>query len=717
MILLFYLAGLACLIYVGMAASVISKGRHQQTHTIFFYLCLSLALWSLGASLFYVADTRERAQDIFRFFSVGYYFFPPALFLFFLVLSGRMKDAKRWYSVLFYLPGIGLYLVTLIEPSLILTVGQGKHTWMLEYNKQSFWYCFNILHYILFILAAIITLLRMRLRAVRTRERLQARAVLLSLVPTVAAAFVSGTLLPSFGVKTLPIVPILSVFWLSGVRYAMHRYSLLKFTPELIAEYLISRTMDMVLLIDPERRVLRANSQFSNTTGLGEDELVGKPVQTLFPDFEFPDARSENETRRETRLRTRTGDLIPVQILISPIFDRYEELIGTIISAQDLRLIQQLIQEISDRNEAEEAARFSDEKFQKIFRLSPVGISINNLDTGEYLDTNEAGGRISGFSREEIVGKTTRELDIWVSMEERERLLGKLKKEGRLRNEEVNFCRKDRRIITCLLSAEPIDILGAPCAIFALVDITAMKTIEEEYHKVQRLESIGVLAGGIAHDFNNILTAIMGNIALAKLSSVQDEELRSMLEGAEGACVRAKELTNQLLTFSKGGYPVRTRNDIREIIKKSVEPVTAGTGINVEYDFADDLSYSVFVDAPKMAQVFQNLAVNAVQAMSGKGTILVRGENESAGNGQYPVASGTPEQYIHISFADTGSGISLEHLPKVFDPFFTTKNTGTGLGLSIVYSIITKHRGTITVSSVLGKGTEFHIRLPLGDGF
>lgn len=702
MISLFYATGIVSLIYLGMGLSVLSKGKHDLLHQLFFLLCMSFTVWCCGASLFYVADTAETALWIFRITSGGFFFFPPLFVLFFLILSGYVKTPRSPYVVPIFLPGICLYAVALIRPDLILAVKPGRVTWLLSYNEESFWYYLNIANYVCGSIAGIVILfIRMR-HARGTRERLQARTILFSLVPAVTASLISGTILPSFGVTAVPIVPLLSVFWLIGVRYAMQKYRLLELTPELIADYLISRSRDMVLIVDPHLKIIRANRQFIVVSGYSEKTLIGRPIRDFFSGSDFSVQPKEKETRKEATLHASNGEHIPVQLLLSPVYDEYEECVGILISVQDLRLIQQLIQEIHNRDQAEKERQSSEEKFQKIFLSSPVGIFISNFTEGEFIDVNDAGVRIVGFPKDEIIGKTVRDFDIQVTAEDYDRLLQSLKDGKSMRNMEVDICRKDRRIITCLISAERIDILGTPHVIFSLIDITAMKTIEEELHKAQKLESIGVLAGGIAHDFNNILTSIMGNIALAKMSVDDRQQLPTLLQAAEDACVRAKELTNQLLTFSKVGFPMRTATDIREVIKKSVEAITSGTGTNVAYDFSTDMPESLFIDAPKMSQVFQNLAANAVQAMKGKGRITVRGETLTEG----------AEQFVHIVFSDTGIGIPIENISKIFDPFYTTKGTGTGLGLSIVLSIITKHRGKITVSSVVGKGTDFHILLP-----
>lgn len=240
-------------------------------------------------------------------------------------------------------------------------------------------------------------------------------------------------------------------------------------------------------------------------------------------------------------------------------------------------------------------------------------------------------------------------------------------------------------------------------------DITEMRIAEKERMRVSKLESLGVLAGGIAHDFNNILTMILGNIALAKIyGGVNTEKLQHLLESAEQAVTRAKDLTRQLLTFSKGGTPVKKIISIQELMKSTTAFTLAGTDIKSEFDISPDL-LTVEIDENQISQVIGNIVLNAQQAMPHGGTVSIRAENIISGN-----VNGSPKKgdYIKISIRDQGAGIPEEYLDMIFDPYFTTKEKGSGLGLSISYSIVQRHQGHIGVESTLGVGTTFVIYLP-----
>jgi PAS domain S-box-containing protein len=248
--------------------------------------------------------------------------------------------------------------------------------------------------------------------------------------------------------------------------------------------------------------------------------------------------------------------------------------------------------------------------------------------------------------------------------------------------------------------------------LLAIEDITERKTLEDEMIKAQKLDSLGIFAGGIAHDFNNILTTILGNVSMAKLGLLPEDAMLGMLEEAEKASLRAQMLTKQLLTFSKGGAPVKKITSVREIVELSPSFVLRGSNSLCEISIAADL-WSAEVDAGQISQVINNLVINANQALPQGGTIRVVAENLILD--QQFVLPLSPGRYIKVSITDKGMGIAQEHLINIFDPYFTTKKDGSGLGLASSYSIIMKHSGHISVESELGVGTTFCIYLPASD--
>jgi signal transduction histidine kinase/CheY-like chemotaxis protein len=240
-------------------------------------------------------------------------------------------------------------------------------------------------------------------------------------------------------------------------------------------------------------------------------------------------------------------------------------------------------------------------------------------------------------------------------------------------------------------------------------EIVERQRAEEELLKMAKLESIGILAGGIAHDFNNILTAIQGNISLAKLASKPRDKVFKWLAEAEKASTRARDLTQQLLTFSRGGEPVRKASHIAGIVRDSCEFALRGSSVRCEFSIPEHV-WAVNADEGQISQVISNLVINAHQAMPQGGVIDVKVDHSEVGpeHGlQIPAGD-----YVRISIEDHGCGIPEEHLSKIFDPYFTTKEKGSGLGLATSYSIIKKHDGLIAVDSAPGCGTTFNVYLP-----
>jgi len=236
-------------------------------------------------------------------------------------------------------------------------------------------------------------------------------------------------------------------------------------------------------------------------------------------------------------------------------------------------------------------------------------------------------------------------------------------------------------------------------------NITERQLLEEQRLKTQKLEAVGTLAGGIAHDFNNLLQGVFGYISMAKLSVDDKGKCTDMLAQAEKALKLSVNLTRQLLTFSKGGKPVRKKIDPRPLIGNAVKFALSGSKVDFDIVFGEKL-WMVMVDEGQVAQVIQNIVLNADQAMPNGGTLRVTAHNVSAPAPGLP-PSLAPGKYLEVALQDSGTGIPAEHLPKIFDPYFTTKQRGSGLGLATSYSIIKHHGSIIDVHSEEGRGSTF----------
>jgi len=330
---------------------------------------------------------------------------------------------------------------------------------------------------------------------------------------------------------------------------------------------------------------------------------------------------------------------------------------------------------------------------------------------GKYILCNYAFESFVGLREQDIIGKTDEDLSNIPILSQFSKKLGTSYQEKNNKTFEIEVNDKDGK-------SKIFDVVKAPFfnpsgnflgTTFVARDITEKQKIQQEAEKIRRIESLGILAGGIAHDFNNLLTGLIGNITLAKLLINPEHEAYKKLMVAEAAAARTKDLTKQLLIFSKGGEPIKTTTDIKGLIEEAVSISLSGSNIKHKFIFEKNL-WLTEVDKGQLYQVIQNLVINARQAMPSGGILEICCTNYiHSSDKSLPLAKG---KYIKIDIKDNGVGIPKEYLDNIFDPYFTTKEKGSGLGLTICFSIIKKHGGHITVDSTVGIGTTFSIYLP-----
>lgn len=345
----------------------------------------------------------------------------------------------------------------------------------------------------------------------------------------------------------------------------------------------------------------------------------------------------------------------------------------------------------------------SEERFQALHNASFGGIIIH--DKGLILECNRGLTEITGFTNEELIGMDSLKLIApdWQNLVESNI------KRGLEHRYEVDGIRKDGSAYPLAINGKNIPYKGREVQVIEFRDITERRKHEKEQLKIEKLESLGVLAGGIAHDFNNILTGIIGNISLAQMFVDATHKSYKPLAEAEKASTRAGELAHQLLTFARGGEPVKKVVSLQHIVKETVSLVLHGSNVKGDIDIPDSI-HAIEADEGQMSQIFHNIIINATHAMSGGGTLSVTAQNEVLGeNNHLLLPRGT---YIRLTFTDQGCGISEDDLKRIFDPYFTTKSAGNGLGLASVHSIVSKHSGHIGASSEIGKGATFSIHLP-----
>jgi len=397
---------------------------------------------------------------------------------------------------------------------------------------------------------------------------------------------------------------------------------------------------------------------------------------------------------------------------------RWYECRDQAIPWSDGRLVRMEIAiDITLRKEAGNAMAAEKERLAVTLRSIGDGVITTNIE-GSIVLINAVAERLTGWSQREAEGRPLTEVFTIINEKTRqpcENPVDKVLASGRiieLANHTLLIAR-DGRERNIADSGAPICDKESRTVGVVLVfrDVTEETRMKEERLKIKKLESVGVLAGGIAHDFNNILAAIMGNLSLAQLDSHLEDETRKLLHTAEKASLRARDLTQQLLTFSKGGEPVKETASIGEIIRESAEFVLHGSSVACLYVIPEDL-WLVDIDRGQIGQVIHNIILNAMHAMPEGGNIDVRCENVD-GFAEKRVFLPDTGRFVKIIISDTGIGIPAAMLEKIFDPYFTTKQEGSGLGLAITHSIISKHGGHIWAQSTPGQGTTFTILLPV----
>jgi PAS domain S-box-containing protein len=388
--------------------------------------------------------------------------------------------------------------------------------------------------------------------------------------------------------------------------------------------------------------------------------------------------------------------------------ERLEELVEE-RTAELMRTNDDLQREIAGHGEALDALGESETRFENLIESAPVGISISTPE-GRVIEANSYLVKMLEYGSKGELLKLPASAH-YAESRDRERFLEALKS-GKARDLEVQLKRKSGEVFWASVTSVAQATASGVFFINSLQDISERKRLEEEMLRAQKLESLGVLAGGIAHDFNNALTAILNNIAVARMSAVHDRT-RKLLSAAENASLMARNLTRQLLTFAKGGGPVRKLLHLPDVVKEAASFSLAGSNVRCDFRMAPDL-WPAHVDEGQITQVISNLVINAHQAMPDGGTITVSAENAVFAPEAPPPAS--EGNYIKLTVSDQGAGVPEEHASRIFDPYYTTKEQGSGLGLATAYSIIRKHGGWIVVESRPGEGASFCFYLPAAPG-
>ncbi|MGA9770646.1 MAG: response regulator [Blastocatellia bacterium] len=461
-------------------------------------------------------------------------------------------------------------------------------------------------------------------------------------------------------------------------------------------------------------RFLTVNEKAISHYGYSREEFLSLTVEDIrlsedlsqliaHPSTQLPDIQCAGVFRHKKR----DGTIIEAEIFSNEI----------LFQNRQARLV--LANDITDRRRNEEAMRASEERFSKAFSASPVPMSIVTYDSGMYIDVNESFLSNIGYTREEIIGRTTTDINLYPDPRERARLRQILEEQGRILNTEVRRRVKSGEVRVALASSEIIHLNGDRCILTATNDITEHRRLEEQLLQSQKMESIGRLAGGVAHDFNNLLTAIIGysQLLLRRLDKNDPSfpEVEEIMKSGQSAAA----LTSQLLAFSRKQVVQPQVLDLNTIVANIEKMLRRLIGEDVELTtMLEPQLVSIKADPNHIEQILLNLAVNARDAMPEGGKLMIETANvyldESYANQHIGAEAG---RYVMLAVSDTGIGMNKQTQSQIFEPFFTTKEKGkgTGLGLSTVYGIVKQSEGNIWVYSEPGHGTIFKVYLPQCD--
>jgi PAS domain S-box-containing protein len=366
------------------------------------------------------------------------------------------------------------------------------------------------------------------------------------------------------------------------------------------------------------------------------------------------------------------------------------------------------VRDITERQVLEKSLADSEERYRRLVEISPDSVFIHSH--GKFVFMNASAARLLGAQRpEELYGRKA--LD-FVHPSQKDMVSNRIQNAqsgGYNLRIEMLLIRLDGTTVPVEMESVQFTHQGIASVLSIARDISEREKMQDELIKAQKLESLGILAGGIAHDFNNILTGIMGNVSLARMQLAPSNNVSECLVSCEKAAVRATELTRQLLTFARGGAPIKKLLNPDLLIRESAAFILHGSNVSCELELPEDL-WHIEADAGQLSQVLHNILINAIQAIPSGGVIKISAKNETmkAMNSRNLQAG----NYLLIVIEDRGCGIPPENLPRIFDPYFTTKSDGNGLGLASAYSITKRHGGMIWMSSTEGIGSTVTIALP-----
>jgi two-component system cell cycle sensor histidine kinase/response regulator CckA len=478
-------------------------------------------------------------------------------------------------------------------------------------------------------------------------------------------------------------------------------------------ERVVEGLMDMIVVVDRDYRYIIANRSFLNYRDMEREQVIGHRVDEVLEKETF------ESVVKEKMDKCFAGQVVQYELNYDypklgerALFASYFPIAGP----SGIERIACVLRDITEHKRAEEKLRKSEDRFSKAFRQSPLAITISTEADELYLDANESFLKMTGYSREDVVGHTASELRFWALPSLRTDLLRQHREGGGVTDRRMKFKTATAEIREAELSWEPIEVEGQACLLAFMRDITETQRLEAQFLQSQKMEAVGRLAGGVAHDFNNMLSVIIGYSDLSVDLVVPESSVKTYLVQIKKASERAAALTRQLLAFSRQQIIFPRIVDLNEVVNNVTTMLLRMVGESVSVSFRPTTPIgSIKADPGQIEQILMNLVVNARDAMPRGGQIII--ETAHAELDEHYVSEHAGSQvgrHVVLAISDNGCGIAESIKSKIFEPFFTTKGIGqgTGLGLSTVYGIVTQSKGSICVDSEAEKGTTFRIYFP-----
>jgi two-component system cell cycle sensor histidine kinase/response regulator CckA len=476
-------------------------------------------------------------------------------------------------------------------------------------------------------------------------------------------------------------------------------------------ERVVEGLADMIVVVDRDYRYIIANRSFLNYRTVEREQVIGHRVDEVVEQEIF------ESIVKEKMDECFAGKIVQYELQypklgVRTLFVSYFPIAGP----TGIERIACVLRDITEHKRAEEKLRKSEDRFSKAFRQSPLAITISTEAEGLYLDANESFLKMTGYTRESVVGLSTSELRFWALPSLRADLLRQLREGGSVVDHRMEFKTSTGEIREAELSWGEIEVEGQPCLLSFMHDITEGQRLEAQFLQAQKMEAVGRLAGGVAHDFNNMLSVIIGYSDLSVDLVPSESTVKRYLVQIKKASERAALLTRQLLAFSRQQIVFPRILDLNDVVNNLSTMLLRMVGESISVSFRPTRPLgSIKADLGQIEQILMNLVVNARDAMPRGGEIVI--ETMHAELDEHYVSEHAGSQvgrHVVLAISDTGCGIEESIRSKIFEPFFTTKGLGqgTGLGLSTVYGIVTQSKGSISVDSEAGKGTTFKVYFP-----